>query len=73
MQQLTDLAKELTEKYFKCNMVVGKRVTHPDGRTVEITSGCHRDPTYNRISNWWTWKEVLPDDSLGEEESGYGW
>jgi hypothetical protein len=25
-----------------------------------------------RISNFWTWKRVLDDGSLGEEESNYG-
>lgn len=26
-----------------------------------------------RISNWWTYREVLDDGSLGEEKSDYGY
>lgn len=51
---------------------VGLVTKHPDGRTVRIMSGCFLDPVYNRMSNWWTWREVKGEE-LGPEESGYGW
>ena len=50
---------------------IGKPAKHPDGRNVMILSGCYRDPIYNRISNFWYWKEIFADGSLGKEESGY--
>lgn len=55
------------------SMEVGKTLKHPDGRTVKIKSGHFLDPTYGRISNFWTWNEVMPDGSLGSDECGYGW
>ena len=54
-------------------MHVGATVQHPDGRMVQITGGCYLDPKYGRVSNRWTWREVLPSGQLGKEESGYGW
>jgi len=53
------------------DLKVGAVVKHPDGRTVKITSGQYWG-TYG-LSNFWHWREVLPDGSLGKEESGYGW
>lgn len=51
---------------------VGDRVKHPDGRTVEITGGSYWGE--RGLSNFWYWREVLPDGSLSEkEEHGYGW
>ena len=73
MDQLNVLARELTDEYFKCSMEIGKTLQHPDGRTIKIKDGCFRDPTYDRISNWWTWNEVLQNDTLSPDESGYGW
>ena len=73
MHPLTALAHELTDKYHPCSMEIGKVLLHPDGRTVKILNGCFRDATYDRVSNWWTWQEVLPNGTLGEKESGYGW
>lgn len=50
---------------------IGDRVRHPSGRLVEITSGQYWG-TYG-LSNFWYWREVKPDGSLGEREHGYGW
>ncbi len=55
------------------HMKVDEIVLHPDGRSVKIIDGCYLDPIYHRVSNWWTWREVLVDGTLGKEESGYGW
>ncbi len=68
------IAREINQELAKgSSMAVGKTLKHPDGRTVKIKSGCFLDPTYGRVSNFWSWNEVLPDGSLGPEESGYGW
>jgi hypothetical protein len=50
---------------------IGDVVTHPSGRTVEITEGQYWG-TYG-ISNHWRWKEVMADGTYGPEEHGYGW
>ncbi len=39
---------------------------------IQIISGCFLDPNYGRLSNYWTWREVLPDGTLGKEGEGYG-
>ena len=39
---------------------------------VYIVSGEYLDPQYQRLSNNWTWRELLPDGKLGPEKSGYG-
>lgn len=52
----------------------GTRVEHPEHGLVEITGGCYCDPTYGRVSNWWYWRKVNSDGSLGKKQySGYGW
>ena len=33
-----------------------------------IKSGCYLDPTFHRLSNFWTWLNL----ATGKEESGYG-
>lgn len=71
--RLTKIAYDVTDEYFECSMGIGKTLQHPDGRIVKIKDGCFRDPTYDRISNWWTWNEILPGELLGADESGYGW
>lgn len=73
MCPLKNLAQELTKELFPCSMEIGKVLKHPDGRTVKIIDGQFLDPTYGRLSNWWTWKEVLSNGELGKSESGYGW
>ena len=72
MHPLTQLALDM-EKCYKRSMRIGKTLQHPDGRIVKIKAGCFRDAKYWRISNWWTWNEVLPNSLLGPDESGYGW
>lgn len=47
-------------------------VRHPSGREVQITSGQYWGK-YG-LSNYWEWREVLPDGTLSEQvEKGYGW
>jgi hypothetical protein len=51
---------------------IGDRVKHPSGRTVEITGGQYWGT--HGLSNFWDWREVLPDGSLStKKECGYGW
>ncbi len=53
-------------------MEVGATLPHPSGRTVRITGGQYWAP--GGFSNFWYWREVLPDGTLSEtEEHGYGW
>lgn len=53
-------------------MAVGATVKHPDGRTVRIISGRYWGD-YG-LSNFWSWREVLPDGTLADKvENGYGW
>ena len=71
---LARLGRAMNEEYAaRSKMKVGATIQHPDGRTVVVVSGTFLDPVYGRVSNWWTWKPVLDDGSLGEAESGYGW
>lgn len=64
--------KELTESVMgTSDLAIGKRVLHKDGRLVEITGGQWWGE-YG-ISNFWYWRPVLADGSLGEVEHGYGW
>ena len=73
MDELTKIAHEISDKYFPHTLEVGLVTTHPDGRTVKILSGYYRDPVYGRVSNWWTWVEIIDDNVVGMPESGYGW
>lgn len=41
-----------------------------DGKLIYITSGDYE--IGGRISNAWTWKEVLNNGKLGPQKSGYG-
>ena len=52
-------------------MKVGDIVDHPDGRKVLIIAGQYWGR--NGISNFWYWREVKKDGSLGKQEHGYGW
>ena len=72
MHPLSQLAQDLTRKHIKCSMEIGKQIKHPDDRIVKVKSGYFLDFVYGRLSNWWTWNEVLPS-GLGPDESGYGW
>ena len=57
---------EITEE-----MIVGGACKHPDGRLVKIIGGSYLSG--GRVSNFWYWREILADCTLGEEEHGYGW
>ena len=39
---------------------------------VLILDGCYTDPTFGRVSNWWTWQELDNELNLKEKVSGYG-
>lgn len=71
---LANLAKQINQEFAaKSSMKIGEIIKHPDGRLVEVVAGTYLDKTYGRISNWWTWRPLLLDGTLGPEESGYGW
>jgi hypothetical protein len=66
------MTKKLVKEVMgESKMQVGKVVTHPDGRKVKITEG--QEWGEHGYSNFWSWKEVKKDGTLGKEESGYGW
>ncbi len=51
---------------------IGDIVKRPDGREVKIISGQYWG-AYG-LSNFWRWREIMPDGSLSKiEEQGYGW
>ena len=53
---------------------IGDIVLHPSGRTVKIIDGEYLDSVYGRLSNYWSWREVLENGELSETtEHGYGW
>lgn len=64
---------EIKAKYFHTELSIGKVVVHPEHGKVVITSGCYWDPTYGRLSNWWSWKKVLAKRIGKRTYSGYGW
>lgn len=71
-QMVAPWVMELTEDVMgKSQMVVGKTLKHPDGRTVKIISGQFWGT--RGLSNFWSWQEVCADGTLGPRESGYGW
>ena len=73
MTRVEKWVRELTEEVGGSSpFKIGDRVKRPDGRTVQITGGQYWGE-YG-ISNFWHWREVLPDGSLSKiEEYGYGW
>ena len=50
--------------------IIGKVYEDEHGLPVYIVSGSYYG-SYNRISNFWKWKPVNKDGSLGETISGY--
>lgn len=68
---LASWVRELVDDVVPSLLSVGAELQHPDGRMVQVVGGYRW--TYGVFSNWWTWREVCVDGSLGEEESGYGW
>lgn len=67
------LVKEMVEELAGpcAQWQIGMDVRHPSGRTVRLTGGQYWGR--HGVSNFWYWREVLPDGSLGPEEHGYGW
>lgn len=61
------------EAACQSHMCIGAVIKHPKGYKVKVIDGCYLDAIYGRVSNWWTWKRVKSDGSLGEAVSGYGW
>lgn len=61
----------IQDLFIEDNMDVNNVVRHKDGRIVFITDGAYYGDW--GISNYWTWREVKRDGTLGKEESGYGW
>jgi len=74
VNDLARLAREMNEEMAsQSSMSVGKHGMHPLGYKVLVTSGQYLDPVYERVSNFWCWRRVNDDGSLGDEECGYGW
>lgn len=56
----------------RSKLEVGKRVVHPKHGLVEIVDGQYWGT--HGLSNFWYWKKVKPDGSLGKYKyHGYGW
>ena len=71
--QVAEWVQELTEEVFGPHLEIGMVVQHPrTGKTVKITDGRYWG-TYG-LSNFWYWREVLPDGTLSDVlEQGYWW
>jgi len=68
---IAEWVKELVDDVVPGLMQVGAELQHPDGRMVMVVDGCRW--TDGGFSNWWSWREVRSDGTLGALESGYGW
>lgn len=69
---LRDLADEIIADLKKQQRFdVGDIMRHEDGRIVKVTGGQYWGT--HGLSNHWTFREVLADDSLGPDEHGYGY
>jgi len=68
---VADWVKELVDDVVPGLMQVGAELQHPDGRMVMVVAGCRW--TAGGFSNWWVWREVRADGTLGDMECGYGW
>lgn len=76
---LSAIAREISMSLAPA-LKVGRFFSQKDqaGRTrpIKVVSGCYLDPVYGRVSNFWTWREVLGKNGgrikLGPQESGYG-
>jgi hypothetical protein len=49
---------------------IGQRIRYEGGGIVEIVDGQYWGA--HGLSNFWYWREVLPDGSLGRRGCGYG-
>ena len=65
------IAQDLTEKHFDNSLEIGKYFIYK-GKPIKITHGQFLDPVYHRLSNYWTWRRVLSNGSLGIMDAGYG-
>lgn len=63
--------RKIVEDAIPCKLKVGLVTKHPDGRTIKIVDGQYWGE--HGLSNFWYWREVRADGSLGKKESGYGW
>jgi len=63
--------KDIVADIWPSSMKVGDIVKHPDGRYVQIVDG--HLWTEGGFSNFWYWREVKRDGTLGRLEHGYGW
>jgi hypothetical protein len=70
-KKLTKIAHDLNDKYFGNSLEIGKYFLYK-GKPIKITHGHFLDPTYHRLSNYWTWRKVLSNGSLGKKDEGYG-
>lgn len=59
------------EDAAKSSMKVGAIIEHPEGYKVKVIDGAYL--RNGRVSNFWSWRRVNDDGSLGKVESGYGW
>jgi len=71
MNSLFKVAQNLINKCFGNPLEIGKYFVYK-GKPIRITHGCFLDPTYNRLSNYWTWRIVLSNGMLGEKGEGLG-
>jgi hypothetical protein len=70
--ELFALARRVTEEVMgPPPFAIGDCVHRPDGRLVKIIGGQWWGT--HGLSNFWDWREVLPNGELGEPECGYGW
>jgi hypothetical protein len=65
--------EDLTEEVLGgAPFAIGDKVHTPAGRLVQITGGQYWGA--HGLSNFWEWREVLPNGELSTtEECGYGW
>lgn len=69
---VAEWVKQITEEVFgKSKLAIGRVYKHPSGRRVKITGGQYWGE--HGVSNFWYWREVKADGTLGKLEKGYGW
>ena len=69
---ISTIARKITEDVFGGQpFEVGDVVRHPDGRMVEIVDGQYYGE--HGFSNFWYWRPIKKDGTLGKLEKGYGW
>jgi len=72
MSNLRNVVSSINTKLEKkCKLEVGKIINHHDGRKIKVVDGAFL--RNGRVSNLWSWREVLDNGSFGEIEHGYGW